>query len=170
MPLYLLYPKDFFKPLSTLEYLTLIGMKKKIITGLIGIVVIMQLLRPTRNVSDQISENEISKHYQIPEELHAILKKSCYDCHSNNTQYPWYVNIQPIGWWLQSHVNDGKRHLNFSEFGSYPEKKAKHKFEEMEDAMTNGWMPLESYLLIHQEAKLTPEQYKSMAQWAGALK
>lgn len=84
--------------------------------------------------------------------------------------YPWYANIQPVGLWMQSHVNDGKRHLNFSEFGSYPEKKAKHKFEEIEDATSNGWMPLGSYLLIHGDARLSPEQAKAVSEWAGALK
>lgn len=145
-------------------------MKKKIGFALIGVLVIMQFLHPTKNSSDTTSANEISAHYQVPENIQALLKSSCYDCHSNNTVYPWYTNIQPIGWWLQSHVNDGKRHLNFSEFASYPEKKAKHKFEEIEDAMTNGWMPLKPYTLAHSEARLSPEQYKAMALWAGALK
>jgi hypothetical protein len=145
-------------------------MKKKIGYGLLGILVIMQLLRPTRNISAQSSPSEISLHYPVPTDVQAILKFSCYDCHSNNTRYPWYTNIQPVGWWLQSHVNDGKKHLNFSEFGSYPEKKAKHKFEELEEAMTDGWMPLETYTFIHQDAKLSPEQYKTVAQWAAALK
>ena len=67
-------------------------------------------------------------------------------------------------------MNDGKKHLNFSEFGSYSEKKAKHKFEEIEDAMTNGWMPIESYTFVHRDAKLTAEEYKAMATWARELK
>ncbi len=145
-------------------------MRKKVVYGILIVIVIIQFLRPTRNISTEASANDISLHYQIPAELHAVLKKSCYDCHSNNTQYPWYVNIQPIGWWLQSHVSDGKRHLNFSEFGTYSESKAKDKFGEIEDAMTDQWMPLSSYTLIHQDAKLTQEQYKGLAQWASALK
>jgi hypothetical protein len=67
-------------------------------------------------------------------------------------------------------VNDGKRHLNFSEYGSYDEKKAKHKFEEIQEAMTDKWMPLNSYLWMHHDAALTDEQFKAVAQWAGALK
>ncbi|MBS1976078.1 MAG: heme-binding domain-containing protein [Bacteroidetes bacterium] len=145
-------------------------MKKKILYGLIAILALLQFVRPTRNISAEASPNEINLHYAVPDQVMSTLKYSCYDCHSNNTKYPWYFNIQPVGMWMQSHVNDAKRHLNFSEFGSYEEKKAKHKFEEIEDAASNGWMPLGSYLLIHSDARLTPEQSKAIAEWAGALK
>jgi hypothetical protein len=145
-------------------------MTKKILLGLGVVLVIIQFIQPTRNVSTSASANEISLHYAVPPEVQTILKQSCNNCHSNTTEYPWYTNIQPVGWWLQSHVNDGKRHLNFEEFGSYPEKKAKHKFEEIEDAVTEGWMPLKSYLILHADAKLTPDQAKTVAEWAGSLK
>ena len=145
-------------------------MLKKIGYALVIALVGIQFIRPAKNLGEPIGANEISKHYQISELVHATLQQSCYDCHSNKTNYPWYANVQPIGWWLQSHVNDGKKHLNFSEYGVYPEKKAKHKFEEIEDAATNGWMPLESYTWIHRDAKLTPEQSKALAEWAGKLK
>jgi hypothetical protein len=138
--------------------------------GIVLFLVAIQFIRPTRNSGEPIGAQEISKVYQVPTEVHSVLQSACYDCHSNKTNYPWYAQIQPIGWWLQSHVNDGKRHLNFSEYGTYAEKKAKHKFEEIEDAATNGWMPMESYLWMHPEAKLTAEQSKAIAQWAGALK
>ncbi len=144
--------------------------RNKILLAIALILVAIQVIRPTRNIGEAIGPNDISKAYQVPAEVHSVLQQSCYDCHSNKTNYPWYANIQPIGWWLQSHINDGKRHLNFSEYGTYAEKKAKHKFEEIEDAATNGWMPMESYLWMHPETKLTPDQSKAIAQWAGALK
>jgi hypothetical protein len=146
------------------------NMKKKIGLGLLAVLVVIQFVRPTRNVSANESPNEISKFYDVPAEVHAVLKKSCYDCHSNNTVYPWYTNIQPVGLWLQSHVNDGKGELNFSEFGTYPQKKAKHKFEEIEEVVGEGEMPLSSYTLIHRDTKLTSEQSSAIAAWAGALK
>ena len=99
-------------------------MKKKIGLGLLVVLVVIQFIRPTRNISTSESPNEISKFYDVPAEVHAVLKKSCYDCHSNNTVYPWYTNLQPVGLWLQSHVNDAKGELNFSEFGTYNQKKA----------------------------------------------
>lgn len=144
--------------------------RNKILLAIALILVAIQLIRPARNNGEAMGPNDISKAYQVPAEVHTVLQQSCYDCHSNKTNYPWYANIQPIGWWLQSHINDGKRHLNFSEYGTYAEKKAKHKFEEIEDAAANGWMPMESYLWMHPETKLTPDQSKAIAQWAGALK
>lgn len=145
-------------------------MKKKVFRWLIVALILIQFIRPTRNESTTVGRNEIAFRYPVPGPVHNILKYSCYNCHSNNTQYPWYVNIQPVGWWMQSNVNDGKRHLNFSEFGMYSEKKARHQFEEIEDAATNGWMPLPSYLLLHADAKLTPEKSKALAEWAATLK
>jgi len=145
-------------------------MKKKIGLGLLAVMVIIQFIRPTRNTSTAESPNEISKYYEVPADIHAVLKKSCYDCHSNNTVYPWYTNIQPVGWWLQDHVNEGKGELNFDEFGTYDQKKAKHKFEEIEEVVNEGEMPLSSYTLIHGDAKLSPEQSSAIAAWAGALK
>lgn len=143
---------------------------KKVAYSLLAIAVIMQFIRPTRNISEAGSQNEIAMKYDVPDEVHGILKQSCYDCHSNNTRYPWYANIQPVGWWLQSHVNEGKQHLNFSEFGTYPEKKAKHKFEEIEESMNTGWMPLESYLIMHANAKLSSDQSAAVKAWAAGLK
>jgi hypothetical protein len=84
--------------------------------------------------------------------------------------YPWYADVQPVGWWLQGHINDAKQELNFSEFETYTEKKAKHKFEEIEDAATNGWMPLTSYTWLHPGTRLTPDQSKAVAGWAAQLK
>jgi len=145
-------------------------MKKKIGLGLLAVLVIIQFIRPTRNTSTTESANEISKYYEVPADIHAVLKKTCYDCHSNNTVYPWYTNIQPVGWWLQSHVNEGKDELNFDEFGTYPQKKAKHKFEEIEEMVNEGEMPLKSYTLIHRNAILTAEQSDAVVKWAGNLK
>jgi hypothetical protein len=145
-------------------------MKKKIGLGLLAVLVVIQFIRPTKNSSTAESPNEISKYYEVPADIHTVIKKSCYDCHSNNTNYPWYTNIQPMGWWLQSHVNDGKEELNFQEFGTYAEKKAKHKFEEIEEVVRDHEMPLSSYTLIHRDAKLTPEQAAALSSWAGALK
>ena len=145
-------------------------MKKKIAFGLLAVLAVIQFIRPTRNDSTGQSRNDISKYYEVSADIHAILKKSCYDCHSNHTEYPWYANIQPVGWWLQNHVNNGKDELNFSEFGTYTEKKAKHKFDEIEELVHEGEMPLSSYTLIHRDAKLTTEQTEAITSWAGALK
>lgn len=145
-------------------------MKKKIVIRLVAVLILIQFIRPTRNTATGASPDEISKYYDVPADIHAILKKSCYDCHSNNTSYPWYANLQPVGWWLQDHVNDGKDELNFSVFGTYAEKKARHKFEEIEEMVGEGEMPLASYTFIHRGSSLTADQSAAITAWAGALK
>jgi len=144
-------------------------MTKKILTGVVLVVVVMQFLQPTKNKSEVIDESDISNTYEMPEAVHQVLVQKCYDCHSNNTRYPWYVHIQPVGWWLASHIKEGKEHLNFSTFKSYDQKKASHKLEELSEAVTDGWMPLESYLWLHREAKVTPEETKLINNWISSV-
>ena len=107
--------------------------------------------------------------YGIPEAVHNILVQKCYDCHSNNTTYPWYSNIQPVGWWMYGHIDHAKEHLNFSEFKTYAEKKANHKLEELSEMVTEGEMPLASYLIAHREAKVTPEEVAMINNWIQSL-
>ena len=92
---------------------------KIIFQVLILALIVIQFIRPAKNKSDEVSKNDISTIYPVPENVLAILKASCYDCHSNNTFYPWYAEIQPVGWWLDNHIKDGKRALTFSEFITY---------------------------------------------------
>ena len=94
---------------------------------------------------------------------------TCYDCHSNNTRYPWYAEVQPAAWWLAGHIRDGKDHLNFSEFGSYPAKRAARKLEQCGEQIEEDSMPLASYRLIHRDARFNPEQKKRIIEWLDAL-
>ncbi|HEY9044595.1 MAG TPA: heme-binding domain-containing protein [Ohtaekwangia sp.] len=143
---------------------------KKIGIAVIAILVIIQFIRPAKNISEQlITANDISHTYAISEDVHQILIKKCYDCHSNNTVYPWYYNIQPVAWWMAHHVNEGKDELNFSEFKTYSQKRANHKMEELSDAVNEGWMPLDSYLWIHHEAKITETDRSAINAWIKTL-
>jgi Haem-binding domain len=144
-------------------------MVKKILIGLLAIVLLMQVMQPTKNQSDSLSENDISKTYAIPAGVHTVLVDKCYDCHSNNTKYPWYIHIQPIGWWMASHIEEGKEHLDFSEFKTYPPKKGNHKLEEVSEEIAKGHMPIASYLWIHPETKVTAEEQKSINEWIASL-
>ena len=143
---------------------------KRILLTLLAILVIIQFIRPARNVSDTISEHDITKVYTVPADVQQVLKVSCNDCHSNNTSYPWYTNVQPVGWWMQSHVNEGKEHLNFSSFGSYTPKRQHHKLEEVVEQVKENHMPLNSYLWIHKDAKLSEEQKTLLVNWADQLR
>ena len=95
---------------------------------------------------------------KTPETIANQIRNSCYDCHSNETKYPWYSNIQPFGWFLKKHIEDGRKHLNFSTFATYEPKRQAHKLYESVEMVENGEMPMESYLLMHPEAKLSESQ------------
>lgn len=145
-------------------------MRKKILLIILAILVIIQFIRPERNISTSVSANDITKHYTVPADVQNILQVSCFDCHSNNTKYPWYTNIQPVGWWLQHHVDEGKEHLDFSEFGSYTAKRQHHKLEEVIEQVKEGHMPLDSYLWIHKDAILSQSQKETLVSWADQLR
>ncbi|HYE53931.1 MAG TPA: heme-binding domain-containing protein [Chitinophagaceae bacterium] len=144
-------------------------MRKKILLVLVAIIVIIQFIRPSRNISNEVSANDITSLYNVPPDVQHVLKVSCNDCHSNNTHYPWYTNIQPIGWWMQFHVDGGKYHLNFSSFGTYDKERQHHKMEEVIEQVKGGHMPLNSYLWMHDEAKLSQQQKDLLITWAQGL-
>jgi hypothetical protein len=144
-------------------------MRKKVLGGLLMLVVVVQFLQPTKNVSEEISENDISRVYAIPIEVQNVLTQKCYDCHSNNTHYPWYIHIQPIGWWMASHIKDAKDELNFSEFKTYNEKRTSHKLEELTEVVAEGSMPLKSYVWLHSDAKVTAAETKAINDWVKSL-
>jgi hypothetical protein len=142
-------------------------MIKKIGIALLAIFIIIQFFRPEKNNTNDLS-NDVSKKYEVPEEVNKILTVACNDCHSNKTEYPWYANIQPVAWWLNDHVVDGKRHLNFSDFTQLPIAVQNHKFEEVIEVIEENEMPLESYtyLGLHKEANLNAEQKEALMNWA----
>ena len=132
--------------------------------------IVIQFFRPEKNQSNVIGANDITKKYPVPENVLAILKVSCYDCHSNNTVYPWYSKIQPVTWWLNNHIQDGKKDLNFSEFLSYRIRRQYVKLEQINDLIKKDEMPLDSYLWIHKNAKLNTEQKLLLANWVVATR
>lgn len=140
-------------------------MIRKIFYGLLAIVVILQFIRPTRNTGEASGPNDITHVVKVPDAVMTVLKESCYDCHSNHTEYPWYTNVQPVGWWMQHHVDEGKEELNFTEFKTYPLKKQKHKLHECEEMVVENEMPLSSYTMIHGEAELNKAELQLLLQW-----
>jgi hypothetical protein len=138
-------------------------------TGVVILIIIVsiQFIRPSKNIhgTADFFKNDISVVYSMPDNVKNILKTSCYDCHSNNTIYPWYSNIQPFGWWLQFHVDEGKLELNFSEFASYPLKKQAKKLHEIVEEIKWDKMPMPSYLWIHKDAKLKPDDKRVLITW-----
>jgi hypothetical protein len=146
-------------------------MLKKISLVLLGILIALQFVQPAKNVHPEPGavEKDISTVFPLPDQIDKILITSCADCHSNNTRYPWYARIQPLAWWLNNHVEEGKKELNFNEFASYRPRRQYHKLEEIIEQVKEGEMPLKSYTLIHQNAKLNESQREELSSWANTL-
>lgn len=146
---------------------------KRILLILFIIFAALQFFQPDKNNQRFDMTNDISKVVHVPDSVHQLLKIACYDCHSNQTNYPWYANIQPVGWWLKDHIEEGKSHLNFHEFAlveaseRFPSKTLRqdHKLEEVAEQIETNEMPLKSYTLIHGEAKFTETQKKMLLNW-----
>jgi hypothetical protein len=144
-------------------------MLKKILIGLGIVLIIIQFIRPDKNESSDIAQDFYAA-YEVPAKVNNLLQVSCFDCHTNNTEYPWYAKVQPVGWWLNSHVKDGKKDLNFSEFTHLPLFVQNHKFDEIIEMVEKKEMPIRSYtsLGLHSEAKLSDEQRTMIMDWARA--
>lgn len=145
-------------------------MIKKILLTLAAILVLIQFIHPKHNTSTVPSPNDITTAFTVPDNVQQILSKACNDCHSNNTTYPWYSKIQPVDWWLQDHVNEGKEELNFSEFATYKPKRQHHKMKEVIEQVKEGEMPLNSYTWVHKEAVLSDEEKIILTTWAEQLR
>jgi len=130
--------------------------------------IIIQFIRPNKNEGGYESvmafENETKPSVQVA----TILKEQCYDCHSDQTQYPWYSEIAPASYWLADHIKDGKKHFNVSAWSEYSVKKKDHKLEELIEMVEDGEMPLDSYTWIH--GKLEDDDKKLLLQWAGLVR
>jgi hypothetical protein len=144
---------------------------KKIIFIAFLIFLIMQLYQPARNTeSGQDITADFTKVYIVPKNVETILRTSCYDCHSNNTNYPWYSTIQPGRFFMENHIKEGKGNLNFSEFGKYSKRKQENKLDRIVKEIKSDEMPLTSYTLIHQNATLTLSQKNEVIDWVNTVK
>ncbi|TAD81524.1 MAG: cytochrome C [Bacteroidetes bacterium] len=153
---------------------------KRIAIVLLVTLVGIQFVQPDKNNTDMVMANDISTVVTVPDSVHTLLKTACYDCHSNQTNYPWYTNIQPVGWWLADHIEEGKSHLNFQTFATLKPKPGgrfktvaalqDHKLEEVRESQADKWMPLESYSFIHGDAKLTDAQRQMIINWVDSAR
>jgi mono/diheme cytochrome c family protein len=146
-------------------------LKRTLLVLLLAFVVI-QFFRPVKNTAGgpEAFAKDIATAHDVPADVQLIFQKACYDCHSNNTAYPWYSYIQPVAWWLNDHVKEGKKELNFSEFAGYSIRRKYKKLEEINKEVKEGEMPLESYTLIHTDAKLSDAERLAIANWVTSLR
>jgi hypothetical protein len=143
--------------------------KKSSLFILLILLIGVQLVPIEKNEGDPDGTHSLFKSGIMPENIHQILKSSCYDCHSDATNYPWYSRIQPIGLWISNHVKDGKRHLNFSQMMTYTSKRKNHKLEEIIETIDENEMPLKSYTLIHHHAVLSDKQKSDVISWVKSV-
>ena len=141
-------------------------MLKKLAIGLSILLIAAQFIQPSLNQGSSSGAQDITKMVSVPENVMQVLKRSCYDCHSDHSTYPWYDRISPISWWVADHINDGKRELNFTQFKQNTTKRQLHKMEEIRETVEKGDMPLKSYLVMHGDAKLTDHEKNILVEWS----
>jgi Haem-binding domain len=144
-------------PFKILKWIVLV-----VAVGLIG----LQFVRPARTNPAVDQSQTIYARQQVNPQVAAILDRSCHDCHSNATRWPWYSNVAPVSWFVIDHVNHARTHLNFSEWGRLDNRQTVKKLEEICEEVEDGEMPLESYTYIHWSAKLSPEDIRVLCEWA----
>src|SRR3546814_19927165 len=132
--------------------------RKTIIWSVVAALVIIQFIRPGRNTSGQASENSMISLFHPPDSIVQILNQSCMNCHSNNTDYPWYASVEPLGWWLDRHIRKGKDELNLDEFAGYSDRRKRSKLRYMKSQVADGEMPLRSYILLNRASRLFDTQ------------
>ncbi|MEK6337441.1 MAG: heme-binding domain-containing protein [Acidobacteriota bacterium] len=147
---------------------TILRILKWIAIVLVVMFIGIQFVRPART-NPQVDEAQtIFARTQMTPEVSAILDRSCRDCHSNKTVWPWYTNVAPISWWLSNHVNDGRKDMNFSEWGQLAHDRQDRKLRQICDEVSDNIMPLSSYLPMHPQARLSEQDKKTLCDWTDA--
>lgn len=142
---------------------------KKIGWIALGLLLVIQFIPTEKNKGKLSSLNAFRSETKPSIAVEKILSKACYDCHSNVTNYPWYHSIAPINFWMNHHVQDGKKHFNLSEWNNYSLKRKAHKMEEFYEEVEEKHMPLNSYTWTHHDAKLSDEEIAIVLSWAKSV-
>ncbi|WP_282165097.1 heme-binding domain-containing protein [Cellulophaga baltica] len=132
--------------------------------------VVIQFFPMDYNQSETVLQTDFMLVNSVPATVEKSLQISCYDCHSNNTKYPWYNKVQPVAWYLEDHIKEGKAELNFNEWDNYSERRKNSKLRSIIKQIENGEMPLDSYTLIHRDAIFSKEEKKAVLNYMKTLK
>jgi hypothetical protein len=143
---------------------------KKVLIAFLIIMILLQFIRPSLNKGEAFAPTDIANVVQVPDSIMYMLQIACYDCHSNKTTYPWYNMITPVNWWLQSHVDQGKKELNFTSFAQYNFQRKDQLLEAIGETVGTEVMPPESYLWMHSEAKFTAAQRRAIIDWTNMVR
>jgi hypothetical protein len=127
-----------------------------------------QFSRPARTNPTVDQSLSLQAHMPVSPQVVAILDRSCGDCHSNKTRWPWYSSVAPVSWFVIDHVDHGRSHLNFSEWGRYNQREAQDMFKQICNEVKSGNMPLSSYTPLHPGSKLSADDVKLLCDWTNA--
>jgi hypothetical protein len=139
-----------------------------LIAAIVVAIVVIQFLGPVRSNPISPAAQAVEAHLQLNPQVSSILSRSCGDCHSNNTQWPWYSHVAPVSWFVIDHVNHGRSHLNFSEWGRFSADESREMLEHICKEVKSGSMPLTSYTRIHTGAKLSQDDVGTLCDWANS--
>ncbi len=139
---------------------------KRIGLGLVVILIVLQFFQPDRDQTPVDPELDLLTVASPPDQIADLIRNACYDCHSNQTDYPWYDKISPVSWYLHQHIKKGREELNFSEYGSLEQASKIRLLDEFYEVLEDGDMPLRSYTLIHREARLSAEEIDELCSWS----
>ena len=153
---------------SNIKMKTVWKVVKWLLISLICLFILIQLKRPARTNPAVDESQTIEAHVQMTPQAKDIFDRSCRDCHSNKTEWPWYTNVAPVSWWITDHVNQGRNNLNLSEWGKLDKDKQDKKLRQICDEVDDGAMPLSSYLPMHPKANLSEQDKKTLCDWTAA--
>jgi hypothetical protein len=139
--------------------------KRNLLIVFFTIFALIQLKHIDKSPIEIIPESDFLILEKAPKEVAELLKTSCYDCHSNQTHYPWYSHIAPVSWWLKGHVDHGREKLNFAEWDSYTPEQGDTLKVKSADMIEKKWMPILTYKIIHKESRLNEEQREMLVDW-----
>ena len=138
------------------------------LVSVVAALILIQFIRPEKNLGEFVTETDFIQVSQVPDSLASVFLNSCYDCHSDHTNYPWYSNVAPVSWYLNNHVVEGKAHLNFSSWGIMDKAQKITALDQICEESSSGFMPLKSYLVIHRSSKLREQDIQAICDWAEA--
>ena len=145
--------------------------ERKVVKGValfLGAALVIQLVRPARTNPPTYPERTLARTSHVTPEAKAVLERACRDCHSNDTEWPWYTNVAPVSWFVIDHVNSGRRHFNYADWAKYDEDQKPRILKDICDLTRKRDMPMSSYLWMHADARVSDRDTAALCSWTDA--
>ena len=135
----------------------------------VGVFLAGQLIRPARTNPPTDPARTLGARLPVTPAASAVMKRACRDCHSNDTRWPWYSKVAPVSWLVFDHVKSGRRHFNYSEWAGYAPDKTRKLLHDICEEVQDGSMPVGSYTLVHQDARLSDADVQALCSWTKSI-